>query len=93
MNQMPTSKDDLIESLLKDNLVLLLRLMATEAADKKSEPFVDQVEAVIKGVKDGKIGARQVDELHEATGRAKQDRAVHRSIVTRMAAGLIVGKP
>lgn len=81
-------KDQLIATLLRENeahqvmrvrhLDIIDRL--TKAEEAKGDPLVDQVENVIKGVMSGKVPARKVEELHNVTGRAKQDGAVIRNI-------------
>ena len=63
------------------------RALAVENADEALQGKVDDV---IKGVLGGKLPAKKVDELHDATGKAQRDRAAGRAIgASRQQIGLV----
>lgn len=69
---------DILHKMQDDLRNMLVRIAAAE--DKASEPLVDQVEAVIKGVIGGKVPAHKVDELGGAVAKSRSDRAVGKAI-------------
>ena len=54
--------------------------LAAEANDPDS--LEKQVDNVLRGIQQNKVIPRQVDDLHSATVKSKQDRAVGRAIKT-----------
>lgn len=55
-------------------------LSAISDSKSSDRPLVDKVFDVIKGIQDGKVSPKQVDQLADAASRSKQDRAVGSAI-------------
>jgi hypothetical protein len=85
-----------LDAMKEDNARLksMLKAKLLTTADTQSETLQEKVEAVIKGVVGGQVPAKQVDALHEATGRSRTDRSVGRAIgQTGSRIGLVVTCP